>query len=88
MACTFQATIGWQFAPLIGLRDDDVAIDNMISTYNTVITDASSEVYVFGKKMSGGKRLEPPDMLSTSVVRGVLKKRRHETERAKHKGSL
>ena len=23
VACTFQATIGWKFAPLIGLRDED-----------------------------------------------------------------
>ena len=49
MACTFQSTIGGQFAPLIGLRDDDVDINNMISAYNTPITDAIIEVHVFGK---------------------------------------
>ena len=35
MACTFQATIGGKFAPLIGLRDEDIDINT---------TDAASEV--------------------------------------------
>lgn len=82
MACTFQSTIGGQFAPLIGLRDDDVDINNMISAYNTPITDTSIEVYL--EKQIGRKSLEPPNIFSTSVVRGVLE-RRYETEGAKHK---
>ena len=44
MACTFQATIGWKFATLIGLRDEDKGIDTMITTYNTAVTDAASEI--------------------------------------------
>ena len=44
VACTFEATIGGKFAPLIGLRDDDMDIDTMITTYNTVVTDAASEI--------------------------------------------
>ena len=39
MACTFQATIGGKFAPLIGLMDDDIYIDTIIIT-----TDAASEI--------------------------------------------
>ena len=32
VACTFQAIIGGKFAPLIGLRDDDMDIDTTITT--------------------------------------------------------
>ena len=31
-------------APLICLRDDDMAIDTVISSYNTALTDAASEI--------------------------------------------
>ena len=44
MACTFQATIGGKFAPLIGLSDKDMDIDTMITTYNTAVTDAADEI--------------------------------------------
>ena len=44
MASTFQATIGWKFEPLIGLRDEDIDINTMITTYNTAVTDAASEI--------------------------------------------
>ena len=44
VACTFQATIGGQFAPLIGLSDGDMDIDTMTTTYNTAVTGAASEV--------------------------------------------
>ena len=44
MACTFQATIGRMFAPLNGLSDEDMNIDTMISTYDTEVTDAASEM--------------------------------------------
>ena len=44
VACTFQATIGGKFAPLIGLSDEDMDIDTMITTYNTAVTDAASEI--------------------------------------------
>ena len=44
VACTFQATIGGKFAPLIGLSDEDMDSDPMITTYNTAVTDAASEI--------------------------------------------
>ena len=44
MACTFQARIGGKFAPLIGLSDEDMDIDTMITTYNTAVTDTASEI--------------------------------------------
>ena len=40
VSCTFQATVGGKFAPLIGLRDEDMDINTMITTYNTAVTDA------------------------------------------------
>ena len=44
VACTFQATIGGKFAPLIGLGDEDMDINKMITTYSTAVTDAASEI--------------------------------------------
>ena len=44
VACTFQATMGGKFAPLIGLSDEDMDIDTMITIYNTAVTDAASEI--------------------------------------------
>ena len=36
---------GGKFAPLIGLRDEDMDINTMITTYNTAVTDAASTIY-------------------------------------------
>ena len=44
VACTFQATIGGQFAPLIGLSDKDMDIDTMITSYRAAVTYAASEI--------------------------------------------
>ena len=44
VACTFQATNCGKFTPLIGLRDKDMDINIMITTYNTAVTDAASEI--------------------------------------------
>ena len=44
VTCTFQATIGGKFALLIGLSDEDMDMDTMITTYNTAVTDAASEI--------------------------------------------
>ena len=44
----FQATIVGKLALLIGLRDEDVDINTMRTTYNTAVTDATSEI--LGKK--------------------------------------
>ena len=65
VACTFQATIGGKFAPLIGLSDEDMDMDTMITTYNTAVTDAASEI--LGKERHGS-----PKMFSTSVMRGEI----------------
>ena len=44
VACTFQATICGKFTPLISLRDEDMDITTMITTYNTAVTDAVSGI--------------------------------------------
>ena len=69
VVCIFQATIGGKFAPLIGLSDEDMDIDTMISTYSTSVTNAASEI--LGKER---RRKKPwsPKMFSTSVMRGEI----------------
>ena len=44
VACTVKATICQKFAPLIDLRDEDMDINTMITTYITAVTDAASEI--------------------------------------------
>ena len=44
VACTFQATIFWKFTSLIGLRDENMGINIMITTYNTAVTLAASVI--------------------------------------------
>ena len=85
VACTFQATIGEKFAPLIGLRDEDMDINTMITTYNTAVTDAASEI--FGKE---GRRKKPwvtRDVLDLCDDRRNLKKKRYEAEGVKNTGN-
>ena len=63
VACTFQATIGGEFAPLIGLSDEDMDIDTMITTYNSAVTDAASEILGEGtsqEKAMGHQRCPRP----------------------------
>ena len=44
MACTFQATIYEKFAPLFELRNENMDINTMISTYNITVIGAASEI--------------------------------------------
>ena len=69
-SCTFQATIGGKFAPLIGRSDEDMDIDTTITTYITAVTDAASEI--LGKKRRRKKKHGSPKMFSTSVMRGEI----------------
>ena len=77
VASTFQAT----FAPLIGLSDEDMDIDIMITTYNTAVTDAASEI--LGKKRRRKKPWVTKDVLDLCDERRDLKKNRYEAEGAK-----
>ena len=69
VACTFQAMVGEKFVPLIGLNVEDMDIDTMITTYNTAVTDAASEI--LGKERRR-KSHGSPQMFSTSVMRGEI----------------
>ena len=81
MACTFQATIGGKFAPLTGLRDEDMDIDTMITTYNTAVIDAAGEIP--GKEHRRKKPWVTKDVLDLCGERRDLKKKRYEAEGAK-----
>ena len=81
MACTFQATIGGKFAPLIGLRDKDTDIVTMITTYNTEVTDAASEI--LGKERRRKKPWVTKNFLDLCDERRDLKTKRYEAEGAK-----
>ena len=69
VACTFQATIGGNFAPLIGLSDEDMDMDTMITTYNTAVTD--EPVRYLGRNVAE-KSHGSQKMFSTSVMRGEI----------------
>ena len=81
MACTFQATIGGKFAPLIGLSDEDMDKDTMITTYNTAVTDAASEI--LGKECRKKKPWVTKDVLDLCDERRDLTKKRYKAEAAK-----
>ena len=80
MACTFQATIGGKFAPLVELSDEDMDIDTMITTYNTTVTDVASEI--LGKERRRKKPWVTKDVLDLCDERRDLKKKRYEVEGA------
>ena len=75
VACTFQATIGGKFAPLIGKIDADMNIDTMITTYNTAVTDAAREI--LGKERRKKKPRITKDVLDLCDKRKDLKKKRY-----------
>ena len=81
MARTFQATIAGKFAPLIGLRDEDMDINTMSTIYNTKVTGTAGEIL-------RNERQRKKSMVTREVVdfcdeRRDLKKKRYEAEGAK-----
>ena len=68
-------------APLTGLSNEDMDIDTMITTYNTAVTDAASEI--FGKECHRKKPWVTKDVLNLCDERRDLKKKRYEAEGAK-----
>ena len=81
VVCTFQATIGGKFAPLIGLRDEDMDTSTTIITYNTATTGAAKEI--LGKERRREKPWVTRDVLHLCDERRNLKKKRYEAEGAK-----
>ena len=41
---TFQAMIGGRYAPLTIMSNEDTDIDSMITTFNTAVTETTSEI--------------------------------------------
>ena len=81
MVCTFHATIGGKFAPLVGLSDEDMDMDTMITTYNAAVTDAASEI--LGKERRRKKPRLTKDVLDLFDERRDLKKKMYEAKGAK-----
>ena len=81
VACTVQTTICGKLAPLIGLRDEDMGINTMITTYNTAVTNAASGI--LEKERRRKKLWVTKDVLGLSDERRDLKKKWYEAERAK-----
>ena len=81
MAFIFQATIGGKFVPLFGLSDENMDIDTMITTYNTAVTDAASEI--LGKERHRKKQWFTKDVPVLCDERIDLKKKRYEADGAK-----
>ena len=77
MACSFQVTIDGKFAPLIGLRDEDIDINTMMTIYkiHVAVTDAANKR--FGKERRR-KSCWSPEMFS----RRDLKNKLYEAEEA------
>ena len=78
---TFQTTIGGKFTLLICLRNVDTAINTMITTYNTAVTNVASEI--LGKESRRKKPWVTRDVLDLYDDRRDLKKKRHKAEGAK-----
>ena len=78
MACTFQETICGKFVPLIGLRDEDMYINTIITTYNITVTDAVREMC--GMERRRKKPWVTRDVLDLCDERKYLKKKQYEDE--------
>ena len=63
------------------MSDEDIDIDTMITTYNTAVTDAASEI--LGKERRRKKPWVTKDVLDLCDERRDLKKKRYEAEGAK-----
>ena len=75
---------GGKFAPLIGLRDEDMNINAMITTYNTAVTDASSEI--LGKEHRRKKPWVTKDVLDPCDERRDFKKKGMNQKELKNTG--
>ena len=81
VACTFHATIGGKFAQLVGLRDEDMEINTMITNYNTTLIHAASEI--LAKERRRKKPWVTIDVLDLCNERRDLKKKQYKAEGAK-----
>ena len=76
---TFQAMIGWRFAPLTIMSNEDTDIDSMITTFNTAVTETASEI--IGKHRQKKKKTwVTAEILDLCDERRELRKIRFEPE--------
>ena len=75
---TFQAIIGWKFAPLTIMSNEDTDIDSMIITFNTAVTETASEI--LGKHHQKKKTWVTAEVLDLCDKRTELRKKRFEPE--------
>ena len=76
VAYTLQATICGKCTPLICLRDEDIEVSTMITTYNTAVTDSASRY--LGMNVAG-KCHGSPEMFLTSLMRGMKQMEQNNT---------
>ena len=77
----FKQRIGGKFAPLISLSDEDMGINTIIITYNTVVTVAASDI--LGKERQSKKPWVTGEVLDLCDAR----KKRSEEEAVCTKGA-
>ena len=77
---TFQAMIGGKFAPLTIMDNDDTDLDSSITTFNTAVTETSSEIL--------GKHHKKKNPWVTAEILDLCNKRRElRDKRFKPEGS-
>lgn len=69
--------------PLIGLRDEDVNINIMVTTYNTTVTDVVSDILGNGRRRKTARVAR--DVLDLCGERKIVKKKRKQKEQNKEK---
>ena len=70
--------IGWRFAPLTIMSNDDTDIDSMITTFNTAVTETASEI--LGKHRQKRKPWITAEILDLCDKRRELRKKTFDPE--------
>ena len=71
--------IGVKFVPLTIMNNEDKGLDSVITTFNTAVTEAASEI--LGKHRQKKKTWVTADILDLCDKRKELRKKRIEPER-------
>ena len=85
VACTFQAKMCGKSASLIGLRDYDMDINTVITTYNTAVTEAASEIR--GTEHCRRKSWVTKDVLDLCDEKRDLRRQKEQTYTRKQENS-
>ena len=77
--------IGWRFAPLNIISNEDTDIDSMITTFNTAVTETAGEI--LGKHRQKKKTWIIAEILDLCDKRRELRKKKFEPEGSEIQGS-